>query len=440
MDNQDDLKYLLNKYKIDKNKYLNCISNIDFYNRENVIEKDINISDLICPICYYILKQPRFCSSNNNSHPFCKECIDKYLVAKNNCPLCKNNFENKTKNEFEDELHKLDFKCLFFKEGCTKVVNYLEYFNHIHTCKYNNNLLYECKVDKYNYIKKEFEKCSYIGNKEEMKVHFKGCELIKYKCIFCNESILKIDLKEHIENKCKLGIYKYINNEKYIGENKNKIRDGYGKYYYSNGNKYEGEWKNSKREGYGIYYYYNGDKYEGGWKNDIKEGYGILYLSDGAKYEGEFKNDKYNGYGIYYFSSGSIYEREWKNDIKTEYINSNGYKYEGEFKNNKRNGYGILYLSDGAKYEGEFKNNNYDGYGIYYYYHIKTKYEGKWKNGFPYLFSKGLKYERNWSIIQKFSWFFKGILLILYFFAYLYKIINKTIILILILILINYYY
>ena len=24
----------------------------------------------------------------------------------------------------------------------------------------------------------------------------------------CNESILKIDIKEHVENKCKLGIYK----------------------------------------------------------------------------------------------------------------------------------------------------------------------------------------------------------------------------------------
>ena len=268
---------------------------------------------------------------------------------------------------------------VYFKEGCNKVINYLEYFNHIPTCKYNHNLIYECKIDKYNYLKKEFEKCNFKGNKEEMRDHFKKCGFIKYKCIFCNESILKIDIKEHVENKCKLGIYKYINNEKYIGENKNKIREGYGKYYYSNGDKYEGEWKNDKREGYGI-----------------------LYFSNGDKYEGEFKNDFIDGYGIFYFSSGD-------------------------------------------KYEGELKKGKSDGYGISYLYRINWKYKGKWKNGFPFgygtlYFSKGLKYERNLNIIPKFGWFFKGIFLILYFFAYLYKINNKAIILILFLILITYYY
>jgi len=33
-------------------------------------------------------------------------------------------------------------------------------------------------------------------------------------------------LKEHVENKCKIGIFKYLENEKYIGENKNKIKEG----------------------------------------------------------------------------------------------------------------------------------------------------------------------------------------------------------------------
>ena len=107
------------EYKIDRDKYLNWISNIN-YDRENVIEKDIDISNLICPICYNIFKQPRFCSSNNNSHSFCKECIDKCLEANNKCPICKNNFENKSKNEIENELHKLEFKCLFLKKDVIK--------------------------------------------------------------------------------------------------------------------------------------------------------------------------------------------------------------------------------------------------------------------------------------------------------------------------------
>ncbi len=48
----------------------------------------------------------------------------------------------------------------------------------IHTCKYNN-LIYECKIDKYNYLNKEFEKCNYKRNKEEIKEDFNRCGLIK---------------------------------------------------------------------------------------------------------------------------------------------------------------------------------------------------------------------------------------------------------------------
>ena len=51
-------------------------------------------------------------------------------------------------------------------------MNYLEYYNHINECKYNN-LLYKCQIDKYNYSRKEFEKCNYNGNIEEIKKHFK---------------------------------------------------------------------------------------------------------------------------------------------------------------------------------------------------------------------------------------------------------------------------
>ena len=58
---KDDLKLLLNKYNIDKDKYINCVSNINFYNRDNVIQCD-NILDLLCPICYNVLKNPKFCS------------------------------------------------------------------------------------------------------------------------------------------------------------------------------------------------------------------------------------------------------------------------------------------------------------------------------------------------------------------------------------------
>jgi hypothetical protein len=328
---KDDLKLLLNKYNIDKDKYINCVSNINFYNRDNVIQCD-NILDLLCPICYNVLKNPKFCSLKKNSHSFCKECIEKYLEKDNNCPICKNKFENKTKRKYEKILHKLDFKCFFFNQGCTKVINYLEYFEHLNECEYKN-LLYKCKVEKYNHSKKEFIKCNYIGNINDIKKHFKKCAFTIYKCKFCNENVLQINLKEHAENKCKFGILNNLSNDKYIGENRNTSKEGYGIYYFSDGNKYEGEWKNDEKEGYGIYYYSNGDKYEGEWKNDEMHGNGIYFYKNGTKYAGSLKNDKAEGKGIMYYKSGN--------------------RYEGDFKNDKPNGKGIYYYKDGRKYEGE---------------------------------------------------------------------------------------
>ena len=49
--------------------------------------------------------------------------------------------------------------------------------------------------------------------------------------------------------------------------------------------KYIGDYKNKKREGKGIQYYKTRDKYDGEWKNNKKEGKGILYYSNGEKKE-----------------------------------------------------------------------------------------------------------------------------------------------------------
>ena len=68
------------------------MKNFSVYNNDNIINKN---EDLICPICFYILKYPINCSDKNNSHSFCKECIDIYLKESNKCPICKNNFEYK---------------------------------------------------------------------------------------------------------------------------------------------------------------------------------------------------------------------------------------------------------------------------------------------------------------------------------------------------------
>ena len=70
-------------------KYFKQVT-ISSYITDNVTDKE-NIEDLICPICFCILKNPISCSNNKNAHSFCKECIDRYLNEndKDNCPICK---------------------------------------------------------------------------------------------------------------------------------------------------------------------------------------------------------------------------------------------------------------------------------------------------------------------------------------------------------------
>ena len=359
---EEDLYYLLNKYNIDKNKYVSPLY-INNYNPDDVIENN-NLYDLICPCCLYILKDPISCSSNNNSHNFCKECIDKYLLEKQNCPICKNKFEYIKNENIEKTLSNIYFKCFYQKEGCDKIIKYLDYLDHINKCKF---IKYICQVDKFNNLNKDFEKCSFIGNNTEIDKHFKLCAFYRNRCKLCNENIFHLNLKNHVENKCKIRIIKYLNGDKYEGEFKNGNREGYGLYYYSDGNKYEGEFKNGNKEGYGIYYFSNGDRYEGEFKNDSFNGNGIIISLHGDKFKGEYKNGKKEGYGIYYFSNGSKYEGEFKNGQIEGHgiiIFSNGNKYEGEFKNNTREGFGKFYYSNGDKYEGEFKNALFEGYGI----------------------------------------------------------------------------
>ena len=52
---------------------------IIFYEPANLINKE-NSDNLICPICFNILKNPKSCSDKKNSHIFCKECIDKNII------------------------------------------------------------------------------------------------------------------------------------------------------------------------------------------------------------------------------------------------------------------------------------------------------------------------------------------------------------------------
>ena len=84
---------------------------------------------------------------------------------------------------------------------------------------------------KYNYNKIEFEICGHNGNKDELSKHLIKCGLIKYHCLFCDEDILQMNLKHHVEKVCKFRIIKF-KEYKFLGEMNYNLKEGYGVEFY----------------------------------------------------------------------------------------------------------------------------------------------------------------------------------------------------------------
>ena len=119
----------------------------------------------------------------------------------------------------------------------------------------------------------------------------------------------------------------YTNGDKFEGEIKKGIREGFGTYYYHNGDKYEGMWLKGKKHGMGTLYYKEGNLFVGHWKNSEKEGIGTLYTKTGEKFYGEFKLGRRNGKGIL--------------------TSPDNNRYIGYFKENRKNGVGIMHYNKG---------------------------------------------------------------------------------------------
>ncbi|MBN1250963.1 MAG: caspase family protein [Bacteroidales bacterium] len=200
------------------------------------------------------------------------------------------------------------------------------------------------------------------------------------------------------------GTYYYSNGDIYKGEYKYDQMEGYGTYTYGgSGTIYLGYWKNSKFHGRGTLTFgkdtkWYGDKYMGDWKEDLKDGWGTYYFANGDKYEGQWKNNKYNGEGTYFYISGKVEKGFWvDNELSDEnnlkegcisgdcdngygtYVFKSGQKYVGNWVKLKRNGQGINYWPTGEWYSGEWKEDSRHGQGINYYENGE-KYDGQWLN------------------------------------------------------------
>ncbi|MBL4587700.1 MAG: hypothetical protein JKX84_11690 [Flavobacteriales bacterium] len=94
--------------------------------------------------------------------------------------------------------------------------------------------------------------------------------------------------------------------------------DSNGTFLFENGDRYKGQWKKGVENGYGVYEFANGDVYKGAWKGGLMDGRGTFTYNNGDKYIGAWKDGKMNGRGHFHW--------DLPGDLMTNA------KYEGYFK------------------------------------------------------------------------------------------------------------
>lgn len=178
------------------------------------------------------------------------------------------------------------------------------------------------------------------------------------------------------------GVYEYRNGDRFEGEFRSDMKHGKGTYSYKNSDKYIGDFRNDMKEGRGSFMFHNGDRYVGDFKNDMISGKGTMLYQNGNKFAGDFLNGVKAGNGVFCYANGDIYKGEFKDDSRTgkgTYFFSNGAKYIGEFKNGLRHGKGRYVYTGGEEYVGEFKQGSKDGAGVCVFPDGK-RVSGTWKD------------------------------------------------------------
>ena len=153
--------------------------------QELVTENHKSLStELICSICLELVRQPKLCKQCQ--HMFCSDCISKQLSKSKFCPNRCVFKQDEVNLIFKKILDKIEFKCLFHKEGCTSIQIYEKFDKHILSCIWGD---FKCLSNN----------CDFKSNLKEIKVHVKNCPLKLVSCVFCSKEVSKKIYSIHYE-------------------------------------------------------------------------------------------------------------------------------------------------------------------------------------------------------------------------------------------------
>lgn len=117
------------------------------YDRERIVGvADKTLDELICAICYAVLKNPLMTDCCQQT--FCDDCITEWIGEQNSCPNCRKVVMSSQLRPIprllKNMIDELIIKCEFQRNGCSSRVTIGQLAHHMECCPHNPKAL--CKT------------------------------------------------------------------------------------------------------------------------------------------------------------------------------------------------------------------------------------------------------------------------------------------------------